>query len=388
MTWSVRDGSLSGSGDTVAFIPYGPGSAIVTATSAADGTESGSATVAVSGPFLTTANLQSIVWIGDSYAEQGLITNPLTAALQQQYGDGGDGWINLYYLTRVLYLKDVALTTNGTWIAENNTLTAKGVGLSDVSTLDVATPASLFVTVAAESASLDYFMQPGGGSFHWSVDGGTPLSIDTNSSAPSSETSTFSGLSPGAHTFQIEADAAGTSGITLDGMDVRTNATGTVVHNLGSAGATSAGWIAIDPSIWEPQFAALQPTLVVIMLSPNDQAANFTTTEQAANLTELIGRIRAVTPTVPIILAPPPENGVLQTPSMAAYNASQATLAQTLGVGYIDVFDQMGPFDPAYFDADKMHPNAKGGNLIAGIVLDGIESYLSQGSGSSASKAR
>jgi lysophospholipase L1-like esterase len=334
---------------------------------------------AVSAPklILTAADLKTIAWIGDSYAVQNNITGPFETALQSKYGNGGIGWIDLYYLSDVQ--PGVTVGAAGTWAAQRWVPTSTGLNLSDIRTSDVTTPARITVTVEANTASatLFYLQQPGGGTFKWWVDSSAAITINAAAASTSIGTSVISGLSNSdAHTFQLQIVSAGTAGICIEGMDLRSSTSGVVVHNLGSAGSDTNNWAGVNAALWESQLATVDPSMVIIMLTPNDQAAGISVSQEAANLATLIARIRDAMPNVPIILAPPPDNGLNRTPSMAEYNTSQAGLAKTLGVGYIDVLDPMGPFNASYFDSDLMHPNEEGGSVISTLVLDGINLFM------------
>ncbi len=319
---------------------------------------------------LTARDLRSVAWIGDSFAIQGNITNPLTSSLKARYGDGGVGWIDLYYRSSIN--PGVTIGATPGWVSQRNTPASTGLNLSDIRTSDVAVPARITVRVDAQRVTLFYYAQPGGGTFEWWVDAAQPITINTASSFPALKSSTISNLSSGSHLFQIEILSAGSAGIVLDGLDARSSTHGVVVHNLGSAGSATSCWTSVNAELWEAQLAAIHPSLVAIMLSPNDQALAITVSEQYANLFDLVGRIRQAVPGVPIILIPPPENGLNRTPAMSAYNTSQHELAASLSLGYIDVFDPMEPFNPGWFNSDLLHPNASGGAMIANLILSGF----------------
>lgn len=320
-------------------------------------------------------DLKTIAWIGDSYAIQGTITNPFTEALKATYGDGGVGWIDLYYVSSIN--PGVVIGGAGNWVSQRNTATSTGVNVSDVQTSDVSTPARITISVASQSATLYYLGQPGGGTFKWWVDKGNPVVIATESGTLGIKTSTIVGLNNAEHLFQIQILSAGTAGITLEGVDARTDPGGVVVHNLGSAGSTTQCWISVDATLWETSLADLRPTLVVIMLTPNDQDASISAEQQAHNIQELVSRIRSATSSsIPIVLAPPPDNGLNRLPAMSDYNSSQKALASSLQIGYIDVFDAIGPFNPLNFNSDLLHPNDYGGNQIALDVLNGLSQMM------------
>jgi lysophospholipase L1-like esterase len=245
--------------------------------------------------------------------------------------------------------------------------------LSDIRTTNVTVPARITVQVNAQKVTLFYYAQPGGGTFEWWVDGAPKITVRTASSVSALKSSTISNLSSGSHLFQIRIVSAGTAGIVLDGLDARTGSPGVVVHNLGSAGSTTAGWTSVNAHLWQTQLAALHPTLVTIMLTPNDQYVLTTVSAQYSNLLNLVNRIRAAVPGAPVILIPSPDNGLHRTPAMAAYNTSQHALAASLSLGYIDILDPLNPFNPAWFNTDLIHPNATGGAMIANLILTGFK---------------
>ena len=333
-------------------------------------TNNQAAAPAVAQNVLTANNLQSVVWISDSFATAENITNPFSSNLKSHYGDGGVGWIDLYYGDSID--PGVVISETQGWVAQRNTSTVTGVNLSDVRTSDVTTPARMVISVNAQTVTLFYYTQPGGGTFQWWVDNQLPITVNTDSPSPAIATSTIGNLSAATHVFQIQIQSAGSAGIVLDGLDARSGSPGVVLHNLGSAGSDTANWAGVDQNLWKAQLSGLGPTLVVIMLSPNDQYASISVSNQYANLATLIGLIQSVAPSVPIFLAPPPDNGLNRSPTMSAYNVSQEALATSLGIGFIDVLDPMEPFNPNWFNADLLHPNDQGGQLIADIVTQGL----------------
>src|SRR5579871_988466 len=108
---------------------------------------------AIPGP-LTATNLESVVWIGDSFATGGNVIPPLTSSLKSIYGDGGPGWIDLYYLSSID--PNVTVAASKGWVQQRNTSGATGINLSDIRTSDVTTPAHLTITVKAQSVTLFY----------------------------------------------------------------------------------------------------------------------------------------------------------------------------------------------------------------------------------------
>ncbi len=325
----------------------------------------------------------SVAWVGDSYAVNETITTPFRTALQTQFGVGGYGWVDLYYLSSVQ--PGIAVGAAGTWTPQRQTAGSTGLNISDIRTSDTATPARVTVTVQQDTASatLFYLKQPGGGTFQWWVDAATPIVISTAAASTSIGTSTITGLSnSSAHTFQVQITAAGSAGICIEGMDLRSVNPGVVVHNLGSAGSDTGNWVAVNAGLWESQLAAVTPSLVVIMLSPNDQADSITVLQQYTNLSNLITRIRAAVPGVSILLAAPPDNGLGRSPTMSAYAGSQNTLAAAVGVGFINTLQGVnsaalvdtgsGAFNPLWFNNDLLHPNVPGGQVISNVILQGL----------------
>jgi predicted nucleic acid-binding protein len=139
------------------------------------------------------------LWIGDSWTNNGMITEQLRSSLQTTYGNAGPGYFTLdtWYNTPPT---GVTLTSAGTW---TDTIGSSGAGIQAASTnsTDTATPGSKTMTATMTTFKLHYLMQPGGGSFTYKVDSGSALTVSTAPAGmnlfPANQSNTFTSWTTG-----------------------------------------------------------------------------------------------------------------------------------------------------------------------------------------------
>ena len=205
--------------------------------------------------------------------------------------------------------------------------------------------------------------------------------VSTNSSAGYSMiTITGIGTSSTAHTLTLTITAAGSTGVTLLGLDARcTSIPGVLVHNLGHSGSTSANWAAVNAANWEAGITAVggSDALVIFECVINDAAAasNPITLTQAqtfdTNIREVTARMQAACVYGDVLLIGDPDNGTghaLNLQTLADYTRDAA---QALNAAFLDIGLSWGPYAAANARGNYLagnHPNDQGGRIIAGSI--------------------
>jgi lysophospholipase L1-like esterase len=321
------------------------------------------------GKILNGTTTQAVVaWIGDSWASQANITAPLTAFLQNLFGNAGPGYISANDAT--VTPTGIVRTVLGTW-AHGSGVTASGASMTDMTSTDVATPATIQIVATATDFVVHYLKQPNGGSFTWKIDGGAPTTIATANASILASTVTIGGLSNASHTLLLTVTVAGAAGVTIDGVDCRIAVAGVRVHNLGFTGTSTTEWAGVTAAPWQGALLALAPNVVGIMLGVNDLAANLTPAAYTANLTTIITRVRAVLPTCDILLAIPSDIGISGTYTMADYAQAMQALAWANGYGFVNSYKWLGPYATANtrgLYSNTTHVNAAGGYVLAELL--------------------
>jgi len=136
----------------------------------------------------------NLLWIGDSWTNNGLITAPLQSSLQTAYGNAGPGYLTLP-ATYNVPPTGVTVGSTGTWTDTIGTSAAVGVQDASTNSMDTATPATKTVTATMTSFILHYYMQSGGGSFTYNIDSGGAKTVSTAPAGinllPSGDSNTF-----------------------------------------------------------------------------------------------------------------------------------------------------------------------------------------------------
>jgi len=323
-----------------------------------------------------------IAYIGDSWVVNDYITGYLRNGLQAQYGFGGCGFVNLTTTLLIPNPRCATVATTGTWTDINGTAgNANGAGPDHyaVSSTDTSTPATKSVTAMANSFVIYYLLQSGGGSFEYNIDGGSWTVINTSNATSALGTTTISGLDGNGHTLNMQMTAAGTSNVTIFGVDAQiTNLSGVRVHRLGRNGSQASDWIAYNQTIWQAGLAALAPDTVIISLGANDCAVGVAPATYASNLSTLVSDIQTAVPGADIILVPQSDLGEATTYPMSQYVFADWSLAVSLPAGFVDAYDSIGPYTAANARGlynDYAHVSPAGGAIFGALITD----YLSKG---------
>jgi len=309
-----------------------------------------------------------VAWVGDSWTTQGNITTPLQVYLKNLLGDAGPGYVNANDATPAV--TGVTRTVLGTW-THGSGITSSGAGMTDMTSTDTATPATLQFVATATDFVIHYLKQPNGGTFTWKIDGGGATSVNTANATTLFSTVSISGLSNASHTLLLTMTVAGAAGVTISGVDVQLSVAGARFHNCGFTGTSTVEWAGINAANWEGAMLALNPNVVGITLGVNDLGANLTPTAFKTNLTTIITRIRAVLPNCDIILASPSDIGITGTYTMSDYVTAMQQLAWSLGVGFCNHYKWIGDYTTANargLYTNTTHVNATGGAAIANFI--------------------
>ena len=229
--------------------------------------------------------------------------------------------------------------------------TAGNNGTTGVTYTGVIDPGTTFIySLTGTTAYIFWTKKPSGGSFKYSVDGGSYISGSTaNATLVDGQVLTVSLGSSGAHTLRIKYAGGGSAyvaGVVEANGD---ESSGIQVHNGGNSGTTSGGWESAysgsGATIPGAAIAELDPNLIIICLGENDFNASVPTATFQTNLTSLITLLQTACSTTPG--GPGVDVPVLLLAGPLSATASAATWAQYVAVMYaiaagnalVDVFD-------------------------------------------------
>lgn len=294
---------------------------------------------------------------------------------------GGQGWIN------------AAATgaTSFTWPAT----VANGPVYNDdwgpkrhTPELNAAAPADIITYTGLQGTAVDimWVRFAFGGNFRYRVDAGSWTTVATAGAQLDGLKTRVSLGASGTHTLEVEANSVGfqafVSGVIVyDGDESK----GIQVHDCSHWGWTSTNWVSAVTAnySWPAAIAALNPSLITIMMGANDQYLNTDPAVFQSNLVTLISGLRAATgapsPFPPILLAMHGARGDGPfTYEWSEYVSAAHSIAATDAL--VGVFDMtLGPRMPAEADSpnyslysDDVHLNNRGCSYIADRLVDYI----------------
>src|ERR1039458_3023993 len=117
----------------------------------------------------------------------------------------------------------------------------------------------------------------------------------------------ISGLSSASHTLVRTVTVAGTSGVTLLGIEANNTPQGIRVERIGHPGAQASLYAGVNPAFWKAEIAQINPDLVILPFGINELLNNAAPAAQSSALTTIINNIWAADPTCAILLFPPPD---------------------------------------------------------------------------------
>lgn len=142
---------------------------------------------------------------------------------------------------------------------------------------------------------------------------------------------------------------------------------GVSVHNL-AVGSSTSGYFFGNPSTNFAFSDLIQPqALVSTDQLTNEGNSGTPVLTYTANLQNLITHAASLSPAPSVLLFSPMQDSFT---NLAPYYSAMKSLAQTSGVGYIDVRDRVGTsFIPAYFGPDGIHENYIGNQINLETML-------------------
>ncbi|TBG38531.1 hypothetical protein ELG78_16765 [Rhizobium leguminosarum] len=326
-----------------------------------------------------------IAILGDSWSHNATRwSGPVAEALTAEYGSYGSGWIGFGYPNTSTQLRNGSVLTglysttvpSGAWTSTYYTANTADAALLTSSSaganLQVSGP-------AADTTFILHYVGTADGVVRYRWNGGawsTNLALPDGSPAGTVQTVALTGKPAGAWTLQIEV-VSGT--VNLCGLTCSRDASGVLVHKLAATGSHSGQWAALDATKWQAAYAALgQVNLGILMYGTNDQRSVFIP-DFKTNISTLIDRMRAVTPSTDILLVPACENGRTDNPRpMSQYIAAMHEVAATKKCAFLNLQPLFGELYADYapgsarpwFFSDTIHPDPPtGGRVIADAIL-------------------
>ena len=264
---------------------------------------------------LSAASRQRIarvgIWGGSHMAAE-FFTTEFRKALQDRYGVGGAGHINLLYGRPGLNLPISAFCRTGEWHEElaprtiNSPKIISGLGLyaMTANTPHAALEIDLRSTHAkyrAQRVALHFLRQPDGGSFDLIVDGENLGTLDTQGP----RTLGVVEIKADMPLSRIELRVTGAKSVTLLGLFAEDHQ-GAVLDNFGIAGAAGNYWRGVEPELFKAAVSERPYDAVVLAYGTNDVTGNNWNPERyRQDYRQILITMRAALPQASCILITP-----------------------------------------------------------------------------------
>ena len=215
------------------------------------------------------------MWGGSHMAAE-FFTAEFRQALQDRYGVGGPGHINLLYGRPGLNLPVSAFCRTGEWhealpprtVSSPHIVSSLGLYAMTANTPQAALEIDLRSTHAkyrAHHAALHFLRQPGGGSFDLIVDGENIGTLDTEGQRAIGVVE----ISAAMPLSRIELRVSQAKRVTLLGLFAEDHQ-GVVLDNFGIAGAAGNYWRGVDPEFFKAAATERPYEAVVLAYGTND----------------------------------------------------------------------------------------------------------------------
>lgn len=240
----------------------------------------------------------TVVHIGDSHVQPGIISNEVRKALQAQYGNGGRGLICPLALAKTNAPSDYELKSSAAISAASKLLSRNkpaGMGMTGVAVKFAGGGTTLSIRTKQAGDDFDRItvFHAAGQPFEVSQDGSSLKGRHVSATASSFD---LNGLTDSA-ALRLRGDGA------LYGIRLLNRRPGVVVDCIGNNGATFSSYLHIDG--FAQQLKDLDPQLVIISLGTNEAYGNYSSLE--SNIDRLITSIRRECPGAKFLLTTPLE---------------------------------------------------------------------------------
>jgi len=342
-----------------------------------------------------------IAWLGDSHTAADYWTHALRRPLQERFGNGGPGFVQLGVEPYRHAL--VKVGREGKWRREPGSPAGSmkqldGVfGLGGMRAVPESADARASVELMPKAAdgrtrfSLVYRAKPS-----------DRLRISIRGSADAASAGHASGRLVGAlRHHDIEADAPATFDLGVSagapevfGAFVESVKPGLVLDTLGINGARAATPLAWNEGEWRAALAARDPALVVLAYGTNEAASTLDGARYQKALEELSQRARAAAPNADCLVVGPPDMATVtgeSAPRAVEFDGLAEATAARAGCAYFSAFFGMGgegsfarwaKEKPPLAAPDRVHLAPSGYERIGKLLAERVLSALPPSAGS------
>ncbi|HYX31105.1 MAG TPA: GDSL-type esterase/lipase family protein [Pyrinomonadaceae bacterium] len=318
-----------------------------------------------------------IMHFGDSHVAADILTGEIRQRLQNEFGDGGAGYVVPANPMATRRRGGVSGATSG-WQIEGigGRMERDNIyGLAGINLITNRANERIWLESQANHFEMFYVREPGGGSVDVTLDGATVLDAPLSLAAHTTATEVFSFDSPAAVNHRLEIRTLKAAKTRILGIVAERIAPGVSYDVLGINGARISRIMTWNAATFAAELGQRKPELIVLAYGTNEIAdADWNAMSYRRLLKTIIERIRSAAPQAPILLFAPPDRGDLPLAAarMPAMIEAQRRVAFEAGVAFWSAFDAMG--GSGSMDAwvargwgqnDRVHLTRQGYHLLA-----------------------
>jgi lysophospholipase L1-like esterase len=290
-----------------------------------------------------------IIHYGDSHTAADILTAAIRNKLQQDFGNGGGGYLiaqNPMTTTR----KGVASGATSGWNLDG---IGKGIGndgfygLAGISLTTNKANERLWIETSCNSFDVYYLRFPGGGTINITVDGvnvlDEPLSLD--SELPGPDYFTYSMVAETNHRIEVRTLTPGRTrilGIVAENIAPHSGISYDVMGINGARLSRIFNW---DLNLLVDNLLQRNPNLIILGYGTNEVTDDdWTVQSYAQKLTAVVQRFRRAVPNASILVLGPPDRAdtPVATRKMPQLIEAQRRAAKAAGAAYWCAYDAMG----------------------------------------------
>jgi len=254
-----------------------------------------------------------LVQFGDSHTASDTATCVVRRMLQERFGDGGRGFVEVGKPWKT-YIQDGVhggmtreFEPNRGRVEDGHLVGDGAYGLVGVA-IEADRPGARAwtrISAPASRVEVDYLLKPDGGSVDVVIDGVQAGRIATRAPKPSSG---FTGFDVADAPHEVELRAVGDGGVRLFGLALDRTRPGVVLDAAGINGAQVTTPLRWNEEHFAEQLRHRAPDLVILAYGTNEAIdPKLDLAEYQRSITELLGRVARAVPSASCLLLGPPD---------------------------------------------------------------------------------
>jgi len=332
-----------------------------------------------------------VLHFGDSHVAADVLTGEIRRNLQNQFGDGGAGYL---VPANPMSTKRRGVSSGATsgWQIEGigGRMERDNIyGLAGINLITNQPNERIWIETAANHFEVYFVREPGGGTIDITLDGASVLDKPLALNAHGTATEYVSCDSPADAIHRLEIRTLRPGKTRILGIVAERLAPGVSYDVSGINGARISRLMTWNASAFAAELGQRKPELIILAYGTNEVGdGDWTPSSYRRLLKSVIQRIRSALPQASILLFAPPDRGDLPVAAarLPALIETERAVALESGVAFWSAFDAMGGVGSmnnwvarGWAQGDRVHLTRPGYDLIAdAFYRDLMRAYQSR----------